>query len=58
MKACRALMADRWATTPRSIDSWGEADASMAKPMERQVITSEWSPRMDHIFCATVRAAT
>ncbi len=48
-------MADRWATAPRSMASWGEEDISMPKPVIRQVITSEWSPKMDRAWALTVR---
>ncbi len=34
------------------------ASASMAKPVWRQAMTSEWSPKMDSACVATVRALT
>ena len=38
--------------------SWGLAEASMAKPVLRQAITSLWSPKMFSAWVATVRAET
>ena len=51
-------MALRWATAPRSMHSCTEAEASMAKPVWRQAITSEWSPKMETEWVPTVRAET
>ena len=47
-----------WATQARSCASWTEAEASSAKPVWREAITSEWSPKIDRACVATVRAAT
>ena len=58
MKGTRALTADRWATAARSMHSWTQEEASWAKPVWRQAITSEWSPKMEKALVPTVRAAT
>ena len=52
------LMADRWATAPRSMHSCTLEEASWAKPVWRQPMTSEWSPKMDRPWVDTVRAET
>ena len=51
-------MAARWATAPRSMTSWGLALHSMAYPVERQDITSLWSPKIDSAWVASARAET
>ena len=51
-------MAARWATAARSMTSWTLVSASMAKPVWRQAMTSEWSPKMFSAWVATVRADT
>ena len=51
-------MAARWATGARSMTSWTLPSASMAKPVWRQAMTSEWSPKMLRAWEATVRADT
>ncbi len=38
--------------------SWALLEASMAKPVERQAMTSEWSPKMDSAWAAMARAET
>ena len=58
MKGTRPLMAARCATPARSMTSCTLPVASMAKPVLRQLITSEWSPKMDMAWEPTVRAAT
>ena len=58
IKGTRPLMAARWATAPRSMTSWGLDSHSMAKPVWRQAMTSEWSPKMFSAWVATVRADT
>jgi hypothetical protein len=47
-----------WAIAAMSCASCTEPDASIAKPVPRQAITSEWSPKMDSAWVASVRAAT
>jgi hypothetical protein len=47
-----------WATRARSWASWTEPAASIAQPVGRAAITSEWSPKIDRAWVATVRAAT
>jgi len=46
------------ATAARSFASWTEPEASMANPVERQAMTSDWSPKIDSAWVATVRADT
>ncbi len=48
----------KWATSARSMTSWTEAEASMAKPVWRQAMTSEWSPKMERAWVASARAET
>ena len=48
----------RWATRARSATSWTELAASMAKPVERQAMTSWWSPKMERAWPARARAET
>jgi hypothetical protein len=45
-------------TRARSCASWTELLASIAKPVLRVDMTSEWSPKMDSAWVATARAAT
>src|SRR5690606_16566020 len=47
-----------WAMTAMSCDSWEQVDASMANPVWRAAITSEWSPKMERAWVAIDRAAT
>ena len=46
------------AISAMSIVSWTEAAASMAQPVERVDITSEWSPKIDSAWQARERADT
>ena len=46
-----AMAAKSWA-------SWTSPDERRAKPIWRHAITSEWSPKIESAFAATVRAAT
>ena len=41
-----------------SMASCTDPDASMAKPVARVAMTSEWSPKMDSAWAARERAAT
>jgi len=43
---------------PRSVTSWTLPEHSRARPAPRTLMTSEWSPKMDRAWVATVRAAT
>jgi hypothetical protein len=45
------------AISAKSCTSWTEADASIAQPVIRAVITSLWSPKIDSAWVAIVRAA-
>ena len=55
----RALAAwRRGRCAARSCASCTEPEASMAKPVCRQAITSEWSPKIERAWVASVRAAT
>ena len=49
---------ERCATSARSITSCTEEEASIAKPVWRQAITSEWSPKMFSECAASARADT
>src|ERR1019366_3893185 len=42
----------------QSCASWTEFAASIAKPVCRQAMTSEWSPKIESACVASVRAAT
>ncbi len=57
-KGTRPRMADRWATAAMSMHSCTLEEDSMANPVWRQAITSEWSPKMEKPEVPTVRAAT
>ena len=46
-KGTEAFSADTWATSAMSIASCTLLEASMAKPVWRQAMTSEWSPKID-----------
>jgi hypothetical protein len=46
-----------WAIRPKSMPP-ARARASMAKPVWRQAITSEWSPKIDSAWVASERAET
>ena len=46
------------ATSARSATSCTEFEASIAQPVARQAITSEWSPKIDSACVASVRAVT
>ena len=46
------------AMAAKSCASWTEPEASIAKPVCRQAMTSEWSPKIDSACVASVRAAT
>ena len=58
MKGTRPLMAARCATPAKSMTSCTLPVDSMAKPVLRQLMTSEWSPNMDMAWVPTVRDAT
>ena len=47
-----------WATSARSCASCTDAEQSMANPVGRAAITSEWSPKIESACVATARAAT
>ncbi len=46
------------ATAAKSCASWTSPAQSMAKPVPRHAMTSEWSPKIDNAWVARVRAAT
>ena len=54
----RASSVAAWATSARSWASCTEPEHSIAKPICRQAMTSEWSPKIERAWAATVRAAT
>ena len=47
-----------WAISARSAASCTEPEESMAYPVERQAMMSEWSPKMESAWVATARAET
>src|SRR5512140_3274420 len=53
----RASSVAAWETRARSCASCTEPEASWAKPIWRQAITSEWSPKIESACAATVGAA-
>ena len=58
MKGTRDSRVAAWATAAMSCASWTEFEASMAKPVWRQAMTSEWSPKMERAWVASARAVT
>jgi hypothetical protein len=54
----REASAEACATRAKSWASCTEPAASIAQPVGRAAITSEWSPKIDRAWVATVRAAT
>ena len=53
-----ALIADKWATADKSITSWTEPSASIAKPVCLAAITSWWSPKIFNEDVANALADT
>ena len=47
-----------WEIAARSCASCTDPEAKRAKPIWRQAMTSEWSPKIESACVATVRAAT
>ena len=58
MKGMRDSSVAICATSAMSATSCTEFDASIAQPVERQAITSVWSPKIDSACVASVRAVT
>ena len=54
----RARRVAAWLTSAKSWASCTELAASIAHPVVRACMTSEWSPKMDRAWVAMVRAAT
>ena len=54
----RASSVAAWEIRAMSCASCTEAEASIAQPVERQAITSLWSPKIDRAWVAIVRAVT
>ena len=54
----RASSVAACAIAAKSCASWTEPEHSIANPVWRHAITSEWSPKIDSAWVATVRAAT
>ena len=48
----------RWPIAAKSCASCTDPEASIAKPVCRHAMTSEWSPKIDSACVATVRADT
>ena len=57
-KGTRDLMVAKCATPAKSITSWTEPSANIAKPVWRHAITSWWSPKIHNACDANVRADT
>ena len=61
-KKCRKGTRDRsvaaCATSAKSCASWTSDAHSIAQPVDRTAMTSEWSPKIDSACVATARAAT
>ena len=57
-KGTRLCRVAAWAIAARSCASCTELDASIANPVPRQAMTSEWSPKIESACVASVRAAT
>ena len=58
MNGTRARRVTAWATAAKSCASWTDAEQSMANPVWRQAMTSEWSPKIDRACVARARAVT
>src|ERR1035438_10677287 len=58
MKGIRDSSVAICATSAISATSCTELEASIAQPVERQAITSEWSPKIDSACVASVLAVT
>jgi len=56
-KGTRLARVAAWATAAMSMASWTEFENSIANPVARQAITSEWSPKIDRPLTASDRAA-
>ncbi len=54
----REASVEAWAIAAKSWASWTEPEPSMAKPVCRQAMTSEWSPKIERAWVAIERAAT
>ena len=57
-KGTRARRVAAWQMAAKSWACWTLSELSMAKPVMRQDITSEWSPKMLRAWVARVRALT
>jgi hypothetical protein len=57
-KGTREARVAAWATAAMSWASWTEFEARKAKPVWRQAITSEWSPKIERAWVARARAVT
>ena len=57
-KGIRLASVAIWAMHAKSCASWTEPEAIIAQPVCRQALMSEWSPKIDRAWVATVRADT
>jgi len=58
MNGTRECSVAAWETRAKSCASWTDEEQSIAQPVIRALITSEWSPKIDRACVASVRAAT
>jgi hypothetical protein len=58
MNGMRVVNVALCATSARSCASWPELEQSIAQPVMRAAITSEWSPKIESAWVASARAAT
>ena len=58
MNGTRVSKVAEWEIRAMSCASWTELEAIMTKPVWRQAITSEWSPKMESAWVASARAVT
>src|SRR6185369_13974805 len=58
MNGTRERRVEDWEIRAKSITSWTLLEQRKAQPVERQVMTSEWSPKMESAWAAMARAET
>ena len=57
-RTIRRVASSSWETRAKSCASCTDAEQSIANPVWRQAMTSEWSPKIDRACVASVRAVT
>src|SRR6185369_6127605 len=58
MNGTRERRVEDWEIRAKSITSWTLLEQRNAQPVERQDMTSEWSPNMERAWAAMARAET